>query len=168
MAHQEGTAAAGPRTVTVDLIVSVLIFLFGALVVWGSYQLGSTWDPNGPQAGYFPFRIGLLICICGGAVFVQSVLRLRTDRAIFVAYGQLKQVLVILVPSALYVAGIQLIGIYVPSALFIGLFMKFVGRYGWLRSTVVGAAVALIAFVLFEMWFKIPLPKGPVERMLGY
>jgi putative tricarboxylic transport membrane protein len=168
MAHQEGAAAAGPRTVTVDLVVALLIVAFGSLVVWGSHQLGSSWDSNGPQAGYFPFRIGLLICICGAAVFVQSVLRLGKDRAIFVSWDQLKQVMVILIPSALYVGGIQLIGLYVPSALFIGLFMKFVGRYSWLRSALVGAFVAVTAFVLFEIWFKIPLPKGPVERMLGY
>ena len=24
------------------------------------------------------------------------------------------------------------------------------------------------AFVMFEIWFKIPLPKGPVERLLGF
>lgn len=168
MAHQEGAAATGPRIVAVDLVVAVLVLLFGALVVYGSYQLGSSWDPDGPQAGYFPFYIGCLICICGAAVFVQSLLKLRTERAVFVTGGQIKQVMVILVPSMLYVAGIQLIGIYVPSALFIGLFMRFVGKYGWLRSALVGGAVAVIAFVLFEIWFKIPLPKGPVENLLGY
>lgn len=168
MEHQGGAAADGPRTVTVDLVVAVLILLFGALVVWGSHQLGSSWDSNGPQAGYFPFYIGLLICICGAAVVVQSLMKLGTERTVFVTGGQLKQVLVILVPSALYVTGIQLLGIYVPSAIFIGLFMKFVGKYGWLRSALVGGAVAVIAFVLFEIWFKIPLPKGPVENLLGY
>jgi hypothetical protein len=167
MEHSEGTAGAGPRTVRVDLVVAVLIFLLGALVVWGSYQLGSSWDSNGPQAGYFPFYIGLLICICSTAVFLQSAVKLQ-QRAVFVSYGQLRQVMVILVPSALYVGCIQLIGLYVPSALFIALFMKFGGKYGWLRSSLVGGLVAVAAFVLFEIWFKIPLPKGPVERMLGY
>jgi hypothetical protein len=152
----------------VDLVVALLVLLFGTIVVWGSHQLGSSWDENGPQAGYFPFYIGSLICICGAAVFVQSLLRWRADQSTFVTYPQLKQVLVILVPSALYVAGIQLIGLYVPSALYIALFMRFVGHYGWLRSALVGGSVALIAFMLFEIWFKIPLPKGPVERMLGY
>jgi hypothetical protein len=66
------------------------------------------------------------------------------------------------------VFGVWLIGIYVSSLLFITLFMKLAGQYSWLRSLVVGLAVSVSAFVLFEIWFKIPLPKGPVERLLGY
>lgn len=168
MAHNQETAPAGTRTVTVDLVVAVLIFALGALVVWESHRLGSSWASDGPQAGYFPFYIGLLICICSGVVFAQSMLKLGTDRGVFVNSEQFKQVLIILVPSTAYVLGIQLIGIYVPSALFIGLFMKFVGKYSGLRSVLVGAGVAVLSFVLFEIWFRIPLPKGPVERLLGY
>ena len=168
MAHNQETAPAGARTVTVDLVVAVLIFALGALVVWESHRLGSSWASDGPQAGYFPFYIGLLICICSTVVFVQGMLRRGTDRGVFVNSEQFKQVLIILLPSTAYVLGIQLIGIYIPSALFIGLFMKFVGKYSGLRSVLVGAGVAVISFVLFEIWFRSPLPKGPVERLLGY
>jgi hypothetical protein len=168
MALNDDAATAGARMVWVDIVVAALIFSLGAVVVWGSYELGSSWDSNGPQAGYFPFYIGLLICICSAVLVVQAALRVGSDRTMFVRYDQLRQVLVILVPSFLYVAGIQLIGIYVPSAIFITAFMKWVGKYGWLRSVIVGGAVAVTAFVLFEIWFKIPLPKGPVENLLGY
>ena len=167
MAHNE-EAQGGARTVVLDVVVAVLILLLGALVVYDSYQLGSSWASDGPQAGYFPFHIGAMICISAAVVLVQGVLRLKTDRAIFATYSQLKQVMVILVPSTLYVAGIQLLGLYVPSALFILLFMKFGGKYSWLRSIAVGVSVSALAFVMFEIWFKIPLPKGPVENLLGY
>jgi putative tricarboxylic transport membrane protein len=167
MAHNE-EAQGGARTVVLDVVVAVLIFLLGALVVYDSYQLGSGWSSDGPQAGYFPFHIGAMICISAAVVLVQGVLRLKTDRAVFATYSQLKQVMVILVPSTLYVAGIQLVGLYVPSALFILLFMKFGGKYSWLRSIAVGVSVSLVAFVMFEIWFNIPLPKGPVENLFGY
>ena len=157
MAHNE-EAQGGARTVVLDVVVAVLILLLGALVVYDSYQLGSSWASDGPQAGYFPFHIGAMICISAAVVLVQGVLRLKTDRAIFATYSQLKQVMVILVPSTLYVAGIQLLGLYVPSALFILLFMKFGGKYSWLRSIAVGVSVSALAFVMFEIWFKIPLP----------
>jgi hypothetical protein len=168
MADNHESAQAGARTVVIDLTVAVLVFMIGAVVGYESYRLGASWGSDGPQAGYFPFYIGLLICICGAVVFAQSLIKLKTDRRIFVTAGRFKQVLVILLPSTAYVLGVQLIGIYVPSALFIGLFMKLVGKYNWLRSTVVGLGVSVSAFVLFEIWFKIPLPKGPLERLIGY
>ena len=168
MAHDSQTAKGGFRTSAVDLIVAVVIFLIGALVVWGSQQLGASWASDGPQAGYFPFYIGLLICLSSAVVGVQSVVRRRHDAQVFVQREQLKQVMVILLPSTAYVLGIQYIGIYVSSALFIALFMKFVGRYSWLRGIAVGVAVSVISFPLFEIWFTIPLPKGPLENLLGY
>jgi hypothetical protein len=168
MADNHESAQADARTVAIDLTVAVLVFMIGAAVGYESYRLGAGWSSDGPQAGYFPFYIGLLICICGAVVFAQSLLKLKADRRIFVTAGQFKQVLVILLPSTAYVLGVQLIGIYVPSALFIGLFMKLVGKYSWLRSTVVGLGVSVSAFVMFEIWFKIPLPKGPLERLIGF
>jgi putative tricarboxylic transport membrane protein len=168
MAHNQNTAQGATRTVVIDLVVAAIIFALGALVSFDSYRLGASWAADGPQAGYFPFRIGALLCICATVVFVQGVLRLKTDRAVFVGKAQFRQVLVILLPSTIYVFGVWLIGIYVSSALFIALFMRLAGRYTWLRSVIVGLAVSVTSFVLFEIWFKIPLPKGPFERLIGY
>jgi hypothetical protein len=168
MAHAPQTAKGGLRTSAVDLAVAVVIFLIGALVVWGSYDLGASWGSEGPQAGYFPFYIGMLICVSSAVVAIQSLARRRRDAQVFVQRDQLKQVMVILLPSAAYVLGIQYIGIYVSSALFIALFMRLVGKYRWARSVAVGVAVSVISFLLLEVWFTIPLPKGPLENLLGY
>src|SRR5262245_20222176 len=129
MAHNHNTAQGAARTVVVDLVDAVIIFSLGALVAFDSYRLGASWGSDGPQAGYFPFYIGALLCLCSAVVFVQGLLRLKTDRALFVGRAQFKQVLVILLPSTVYVFGVWLIGIYVSSALFIALFMRWVGRY---------------------------------------
>ena len=168
MSHERESGQAGTRTVIVDLVVAAIIFVLGALVAFDSYRLGASWGADGPQSGYFPFYIGLLLGISSAVVGVQSLLRLPSDRKIFIQRDPLKQVLVLLVPTAVYVLGVQVIGIYVPSAVFIGLFMKIIGQYSWRRSAAVGAAVSVVSFVLFEIWFKIPLPKGPVESLLGY
>ena len=168
MAHNPESSPVGARIVSVDLAVAVLIFALGALVAWDSHRLGSSWASDGPEAGYFPFFIGLVICFCSAVVFVQSLLKVKTDHTAFVTVEQLKQVMVILGPSTAYVLGVQLIGLYVSSAIFIFLFMKVAGKYSWLRSLFVSVAVSVISFVLFEIWFKIPLPKGPLENLLGF
>jgi putative tricarboxylic transport membrane protein len=168
MSQKYDSGNAGVRVVTVDLAVAALIFALGALVAWDSHRLGASWGSDGPESGYFPFYIGAITCICGAAVFVQTLLRAGVDRSVFVTPGQLKQVLVILLPSTAYVLGVQLIGIYVSSAVFIALFMRVAGRYTWFRSAAVGLGVSISSFVMFEIWFKIPLPKGPLENLIGY
>ena len=168
MAHEPQTTQGGARTAAVDLAVAVIIFLLGALVAYDSYRLGASWGAEGPQAGYFPFYIAMLICLASAVVGVQALLRIQRDTQVFVEREQLKQVMVILLPSTVYVLGVQYLGIYVSSAVFICLFMRIVGHYAWLRSVMVGAAVSVTAFVLFEVWFTIPLPKGPLESLLGY
>ena len=168
MAHEPRAAGGGARTVVVDLVTAVIIFLLGALVAWDSYRLGASWGAEGPQAGYFPFYIGMLICISSAVVFGQSVAKLGHDRHVFVQGDQLRQVMVILLPSIAYVLGIQFAGIYISSAVFICLFMRIVGSYSWLRSAAVGVAVSAVTFPVFEIWFTIPLPKGPLEALLGY
>lgn len=168
MSQRHDSGNVGMRAVTVDLAVAALIFVIGALVAWDSHRLGASWGSDGPESGYFPFYIGGITCICGAVVFVQALLRLSSDQSVFVTPGQLKQVLVILLPSTAYVLGVQLIGIYVSSAVFIALFMRIAGRYTWFRSALVGLGVSVCSFVMFEIWFKIPLPKGPLESLIGY
>ena len=168
MAHESQAAPEGVRTVVVDLAVAVINFLLGAVVSWDSYRLGASWGAEGPQAGYFPFYIGLLICVASAVVFAQSLAKRGKDGQVFVERGQLKQVMIILLPSTLYVLGIVFLGIYVSSAAFICLLMRIIGRYTWLRSAAVGVAVSAVAFPLFEIWFTIPLPKGPLEALFGY
>jgi putative tricarboxylic transport membrane protein len=168
MEHNGSPAQRAVRIVTMDLVVAVLIFALGALVVYESWRLGASWASDGPEAGYFPFYIGAILCVCSLAVFLQSLLKLKSDRQVFVTGEQFKLVLVVLVPTTAYAIGVWLIGIYVASALFIVLFMRLAGHYTWLRSLGVCAMVSVTAFVMFEVWFKIPLPKGPIEALIGY
>lgn len=168
MEQNGNSAQRSVRIVTMDLVVAVVIFALGALVVYESRRLGASWASDGPEAGYFPFYIGAILCVCSLAVFLQSLLKFKSDRQVFVTGEQFKLVLVVLVPTTAYAIGVWLIGIYVSSALFIVLFMKLAGNYTWLRSLAVCAIVSLTAFAMFEVWFKIPLPKGPIEAMFGF
>jgi putative tricarboxylic transport membrane protein len=168
MEQNGNSAQRAVRIVTMDLVVAVLIFAVGALVVYESRRLGASWGSDGPEAGYFPFYIGAILCVCSLVVFVQSLLKFKSDRQVFVTHEQFKLVLVVLVPTTAYAVGVWWIGIYVSSALFIVLFMRFAGHYTWLRSAAVCALVSVTSFVMFEIWFKIPLPKGPIEALIGY
>ncbi len=172
---------AGISTRAADIAVAVLLFAIGTLVVVDSYRLGASWGDDGPQSGYFPFYIGLLLCLSSVATLAQVALaewrrREQFSGAIaerqqqFVAWGPLKQVFSVLLPAIVYVLGVELLGIYVASALYIALFMVWLGKYPWPKSAVIGLAVSASLFVMFEVWFKVPLFKGRYDLLswLGY
>ena len=164
-------ATAGISTRTMEIVVAVILFALGSLVVYDSRRLGSSWGTDGPEAGYFPFYIGAVICISSVVILVQAVFGSAAKRkGVFVEWQALRQVLAVLVPAALYVLGIQIIGLYVASAIYIAIFMRWLGKYSWLKSVALGLAVAAVAFITFEVWFQVPLYKGafdPLSR-LGY
>jgi hypothetical protein len=149
----------------VEAIVALVIIGGGMLVIYDSLRLGARWGSDGPQAGYFPFYIGVLLCISGAVNLFRS-LRDPYVRT-FVTVSQGRQVLRILIPLAFYVLGIKLLGIYVASTIFIGAFMIWLGKYGWLKTVLVSVGVSVAFFLMFELWFKVPMIKGPLETMLG-
>ena len=149
------------------MLVAALFFALGALVMWDSVRLGARWAEDGPQAGYFPFYIGLFICIAATVNFVAGLgLKGEANRT-FVETGQLTLVLVVLVPAAIYVALIGWLGIYVTSAVFIAFFMRWLGKYAWWKVAAVSIGTSVVFYLIFEVWFLVPLPKGPLEEMLG-
>ena len=175
MAHESpsegGEGAPLARTATVDAVVAACLAALGGVVMFEARRLGAGWTSDGPGAGYFPFYIGLILVICGIGVLLQA-LRARggSDDEVFVDSVQMKRVLSVLLPSAVYVGVITLLGIYVASALFITLFMIILGKYSVVRSIAVGLGVNALFFVMFEVWFKVPLYKGALEPLafLGY
>jgi hypothetical protein len=161
--------ASGIATRTVEVVVALLLFALGVLVAFKSWQLGAGWRDDGPGAGYFPFYIALLICISSAVVAVRALV--SGDRSeVFVSHAQLKLVMTVLLPTLAFVAAVQLIGLYVGSAIFIAGFMVWVGDYRWGKSVAVALAVMAIAFLMFEVWFKVPLFKGLFNALgfLGY
>jgi len=169
--QQSGAHNAPAVTVrTMEIVVAVVIFVLGAIVVFDSYRLGSKWGTDGPQSGYFPFYIGILLCFSSLGTLALTFLKKDAARETFVAWGPLKLVFTVLFPALAYVLFVQYIGIYVASAIYIAIFMVWLGKYSWIKSAVISVAVNVIFFLMFEVWFKVPLFKGDLDplRFLGY
>jgi putative tricarboxylic transport membrane protein len=161
----------GIRTVAVEAVTALLLAGIGAAAMWDSRRLGAGWGAEGPQSGYFPFWIGavlLLASLCNLALALRAQRRAANGGGLFVTWPQLRMVLSVLLPTALYVAVIPFAGLYLASALLVVWFMMRLGGFPWWMSGAAGLATALVAFVVFEQWFLVALPKGPIEAWLGY
>lgn len=167
MSDDKGGSRSVVSLKAMDLAVALAFLAFGLLMAWDSHRLGSSWAEDGPQSGYFPFYIGVIICFASLINFVLALRVKAADGESFVSAEQLKAVLSVAVPTLFYVALIQFLGIYAASTIFIAAFMMWLGHYRWLKSALIGCGVSVACFVMFEVWFNVPLPKGPIEALLG-
>lgn len=155
-------SARGP-----ELFVAALLAGIALLVITDSLRVGAGWADDGPRAGYFPFYIGLALLGASLWIALKQLLNWRRLER-FATREEAGRVLSVLGPMLMYVALIRVLGIYVASALLIAWFMTRHGRHGLPVRIAVPLGVPLVFFLVFERWFLVPLPKGPLEALLGF
>jgi putative tricarboxylic transport membrane protein len=181
--HEKDTNAAddGRSLVsnrTMEIVVALILLGGSILVIHDSLRIGAGWqDGVGPAAGYFPFWVALILGISSLLILITAVMGSGSGE-VFVSLRPFGRVLAVLIPALVYVAligGVSLgrvdvpgLGIYVASAIFIFAFMLAVGRENVFKALGVSVLVPLALFFMFEKWFLVALPKGPLEIWLGY
>lgn len=153
---------------TLEIVVSILLLASGLVLAWDNWRSGARWEADGPQAGYLPFWLSIILIGAAAIGLAKPLMKRDAYAGSFVTGGELKRVSQMLVPSLLFVAGIGLVGIYIASALFITLFMFVIGKAKWWHSMLVGLIFSAVAFWVFEIQFKVLLPKGPLEAAFGF
>ena len=161
------SGGTGPSHRGVEIGVAVFMALLALIGIYGSLKVGIGWGAEGPKAGFFPFYVSLAVIIAC-AVNLAKIICDRRRRRHVRKLGSAQARPAVVIPTAIYVAAIPYLGIYVASAILIVAFMKWLGRYAWIYAIGVGALVPFLTFLMFELWFLVPLPKGPLEKMLGY
>jgi hypothetical protein len=165
MSEASHDQSGGPAHRTVEMGVAVACIIFGIITIIGSMQVGIGWDATGPRSGFFPFYLGVIIVL-------SSLMNLNSARAIdgereFATWYQLKQVLAVIIPTSVYVFVLPYTGIYIASMVLIGGFMMWLGKYPLYKAVLYGVGVPVAIYFMFEKWFLVPLPKGPIEYWLG-
>jgi hypothetical protein len=149
-----------------DLVTASMLIVVSGLVLFDAMRLGIGWGVDGPSSGFFPFWLGFLMLI-NCLVIIAQAARKASSRS-FATRDNWRQVLTVLGPAAVAVFLIHSIGLYVASALYLGFYMRAVGRNSWSLVLLLSFAVPLTIFFIFEQWFLVPMPKGPLEDWLGY
>ena len=159
----DGWLTRGP-----EALVAGFLLLLSILVIVDSLRVGIGWASDGPRAGYFPFYIGVGLGATSLGLLGAQLLRWRKDRQVFAEREQMVGVWAVSWPMVIYVALIAPLGIYVASVVLIVYFMRRHGSFGWPTSVGISLAVPVALFAVFERWFMVPLPKGPIEQWLGF
>jgi putative tricarboxylic transport membrane protein len=161
----------GPRLVsnqTMEIVTAIVFLIGSAIVITDALRLGISWNFDGPAAGYFPFYIAVVMAISSLINLFAAFTNKESGQETFVSTSAFTKVLLVLIPLAVYIFSIKFVGIYVASAVYITLFMWWFGKYAVWKAVPVGFMISFALFMLFEVWFLTPLPKGPVEAFFGY
>jgi len=149
-----------------ELVTASVLMLLGGVVLFDAVRLGFGWGPDGPRSGFFPFWLALIMVVVCGVIFVQAAR--GGQRKSFVSREQLAPVLKVLWPAVAAVFLMHFVGLYVASALYMGFYMRWVGRHSWAMVVLIALGVSIGSFLVFEKWFLVPMPKGPLEEWLGF
>jgi putative tricarboxylic transport membrane protein len=167
MSDQSHPAETGPSQRSVEIAVAIGTMVFGIIILIGSLQVGIGWGFEGPMPGFFPFYVSLFIIGSSLYNLLQATSLGGIKEGLFSSVDQLKRVMSVLVPATIYVALVPFIGMYVSSIALITFFMMWLGKYSALYTLPIAVGVPAIVYVVFERYFQIPLPKGPIEYWLG-
>jgi putative tricarboxylic transport membrane protein len=149
-----------------DLITAAALMGLGGVVIHDAARLGVGWGADGPKSGFFPFWLATIMMVTCAVIALKAW---RSGvRTPFVTRERLRPVLTVLAPAVAAVVLMQAVGLYVASAVYMAFYMRWVGRHSWSGIVLVGVGVPVVTFFIFEHWFLVPLPKGPVEHWLGY
>ena len=155
------------RRRTLELAAAAVVFLLGALVVKGALEHETGWMADGPQAGYFPFRLGLILLGASLLIALQAWRDSLRGGQVILSRDGLRRMAWFVLPLAAYVGIAQLLGLYIATALYLVVMLRLVGQHRWRTVAAVALMVPACGWVLFETWFTVPLLKGPVEVWLG-
>ncbi|WP_407179449.1 tripartite tricarboxylate transporter TctB family protein [Bradyrhizobium sp. STM 3562] len=151
----------------VDAIVSLLLLALAATLGYDNWRTGIAWDAAGPQPGYFPFYLSVVLA--GASLYgLLAAFLSRKAAEPFVTRGQIRRVMAVFVPTLLFCLVTQFLGLYVASFLLIGGFMRLVGKIALWKSLLTAFVFTAIMFVTFDIVFDVIMPKGPLEAVLGY
>ncbi|HZR90751.1 MAG TPA: tripartite tricarboxylate transporter TctB family protein [Bradyrhizobium sp.] len=164
----EANSPAVTSNRTADIVVSLVLLALAATLGYDNWRTGIGWDETGPQPGYFPFYLSVILGAASlygiGAALVSRKAALET----FVTRAQFRRVMAVFAPTFLFCLVTQYLGLYVASFLLIGGFMRLVGKIGWWKSLLTAFLFTAIMFVTFDIVFDVIMPKGPLEAALGY
>src|SRR5919204_3064548 len=153
---------------TVEIVVSLLLLALAALLCFDNWRTGIAWAPDGPQAGYFPFYLGIILAAASLYGLITSLVTGAGTAQIFLTRDQLRRVMQVFVPTLLFCLFTQWLGLYVASFLLIAGFMRIIGRITLWKSLLTAFLFAVIMIFTFDVAFDVIMPKGPLEAAFGY
>jgi len=140
-----------------EALTAAITGAFGIAIVVQSLDNGIGWSSAGVDSGTFPFMTGLIVVAGSLYNMVRGWLR---GRVIMVTRVEFKRSVALFLPAVVYVALIPLLGMYVASALYLLVTLRWQNEMSLLRAALIAVVAAVGLYVVFEWSFQVELPHG--------
>lgn len=162
----DSPAVVGDRSV--DIVVSLGLLALAGTLGYDNWRTGIGWDDTGPQPGYFPFYLSVILGAASLYGLGTAFFARKQAMAVFVTRAQLWRVMAVFAPTFLFCLATQFLGLYVASFFLIAGFMRLVGKISLWKSLLTAFLFTATMFVTFDIAFDVIMPKGPLEAAFGY
>src|ERR1700733_13075925 len=89
----EPDSPAVTNTRIAEVVVSLMLIGLALLLGYDNWRTGIAWDSTGPQAGYFPFYLSVILGSASFYGLVTSFLARKEASEAFVTRAQLRRVM---------------------------------------------------------------------------
>ena len=145
-----------------EIIVGVVIFLFGAITVLLSLRMPiGTFRAAG--TGMFPLILGILLMILSGVFILKIFFQGRegqVKKASIESSGSPMQLILFLGTMVLATLFFNRLGYPLVSFLLILGLLRILGMKRWGLNILISVVTAVGSYFLFVQWLNIPMPKG--------
>src|SRR5207249_9479429 len=98
---------------SVDVSVSLMLLGLAALLGFDNWRTGMSWAPEGPEAGYFPFYLSVILALASLYGLLIALRQSSQASGTFVTRDQLRRVMQVLIPTLAFCLFTQWLGLYV-------------------------------------------------------
>jgi putative tricarboxylic transport membrane protein len=111
-----------------------------------------------------PFLAGLAICFFSAVGFIQATAKKRKGQgwSSLLAGLRWKNSFLILASLLAYAVLLPNLGFFFCTTLFIAFLLRAIVPHRWVVVITIGLLTAFASYLIFEVWLKAQLPKGPL------
>ena len=142
-----------------DRVTAALLLVLSVAFAAGALKQYQWWGPGGPGPAFVPFWLGLVMALLALMMLVRSLREKSPGATWFPRGAGLRDILVVLGATVLFVALLRTIGMVLGTALYLAFLIWYLGRHRWWVTLAVALAAAGFNWLVFVHWLRVPFPE---------
>jgi hypothetical protein len=143
-----------------DRVTAALLLAFSVAFAAGALKQYQWWGPGGPGPAFMPFWLGLVMACLAVGLLIRSMRQTDPGATWFPRGEGLRDMLVVLGVTVLFVALLNVLGMVIGTALYLAVLIWYLGKHRWWVIVAVALAAAFFNWLVFVHWLRVPFPEG--------